>query len=95
MINELHRYYFTFGESECYPFKGGWIEICAPNITTAQAVFKALYPCTPDRDCLNCADIYTAEQFAKTKIREEGNLGARCHREIIIKIRDGRGAAQK
>lgn len=85
---EVHKYYFTFGSNEHYPYQGGWVEIVAPDQNCAISIFKALYPNPIDghEDILNCCSIYHEKQFKTLKMYTNGNLGARCH-EIITLIR--------
>lgn len=79
---EMAKFYFTYGTSEQYPFRGGWSEIHAPDLCAATQIFKAYHP-NPYGDCvLNCADYYTEEEFHENDIFISGNLGAFCH-EVI------------
>lgn len=78
----MEKFYFTYGTDLKYPFQGGWSLIYAPDLRSAQQIFKAIHPNREGSDCLNCADFYTAEQFVQTDAFYEGNLGARCH-EVI------------
>ena len=81
----LHKFYFTFGSAAYYPYSGGWVEIEAPDIIVARRVFSAYYP-DKIEGILNCADLYTKEQFEKTDMLTEGNLGKKCHAAISINI---------
>ena len=76
----MRKYFYTFGTDERFPFSGGWITIEAPDVTTAHAVFRALYP---DRTpgVLNCADYYPEAVFMETGMFK-GNRGAGCHRYV-------------
>lgn len=74
----LKKFYFTFGSSDAYPYRGGWVEVYAVDISHAIMQFRNEYP---DRNgLLNCADYYTENRF---KMNDKGNLGAYCHRVII------------
>lgn len=69
----MNRYYFTFGTSRKFPFRGGWVEVVAPDRKTAVRVFRSKYP-DVNEGVVNCSDIYTADQFSKTGM-VDGNLG--------------------
>ena len=77
----VNRYYFTFGTSRKFPFRGGWVEVVAPDRKTAVRVFRSKYP-DVNEGVVNCSDIYTADQFSKTGM-VDGNLGAGCH-DILL-----------
>ena len=77
----MNRYYFTFGTSRKFPFRGGWVEVVAPDRKTAVRVFRSKYP-DVNEGVVNCSDIYTADQFSKTGM-VDGNLGAGCH-DILL-----------
>ena len=79
------KFYFTYGTSDCYPFKGGWTLIYAPNKTAAAQIFKAYHPNPNDSTLLNCCDYYDAQYFEKSSMYIDGNLGVYCH-EIIAPI---------
>lgn len=73
-MNKIQNYYFTFGTSNLYPFKGGWTKIEAPSRNAAIAIFRAYHP---DRTegVINCADIYDEARFHSTEMWTQGNLG--------------------
>ena len=75
------RFYFTFGDSKIYPFRGGWVVVHAPSLPLAIQAFRAVFPNKHDK-ILNCADCYTEAQFKETGMMETGNRGAFCHQEI-------------
>lgn len=79
---DMKKFYFTYGTSKCYPFRGGWTLIFAPNKSAAAQIFKAYHPNPNDKDVLNCCDYYDAEYFEKSSMYRDGNCGAFCH-EII------------
>ena len=85
-MSELQKFYFTFGVDEHYPFRGGWVEIYAENLSKAQQIFKLYYPHPDDNEILNCSDYYTEEQFKNSLMIENGNFGAECH--AIIGVRN-------
>lgn len=77
----IKNYYFTYGTWENYPYQGGWTKIEAPNRSVAVAIFRAYHP-DKTEGVVNCCDIYEEEQFHKTKMWSQGNLGHHEH-EII------------
>ena len=52
------KVFYTFGSDDRFPFCGGWVEVEAPSMKEAHAIFRANYP---DRQpgILNCSDYYT------------------------------------
>ena len=78
----MERFYFTYGTSRDFPFRGGWTMIIAPNIKAAALIFKAYHPNPNDDEILNCADYYKAEYFEKSESFMTGNFGGYWH-EII------------
>ena len=75
------NFYFTFGTGEEYPFYGGWVQIKAYNADEACDKFRARFP-DHETGFLNCAFVYTEEEFKKTGMAEKGNFGFLCH-ELI------------
>lgn len=71
--------FFTFGLEDRWQFKGGWVEVHAPTVECAIAVFQAYYPRHPV-----WLQFYTADEFLDTPMAKEGNLGAYCHETITI-----------
>ena len=64
------NWFFTFGTDPHFPYQDGWIEIEAPDEKTAREVFHAYYPNIRNgevRDLLNCAFVYSEEEFAKIR----------------------------
>ena len=84
------KVYYTFGTDELFPFRGGWVEINAPTMREAHAVFRENFPDRPNQISvlLNCSDYYTEEEFEKTSMTEKGNLGAFCHKKLCAKGTD-------
>ena len=80
MKMKLKKFYFTFGTSYRYPFKGGWVLVWAADINHAADLFREKYPNRTDSNCLNCADYYDEKHFT---MGESGNLGAYC-RDVIM-----------
>ena len=74
-------YYFTFGDAQL--FTGGWVEVEAAGYNEAREKFAEHYG---DRafngQYLRFAFQYDEEQFAKTGMKETGNLGYFCHESI-------------
>lgn len=77
----MDKYYFTFGTSERFPFRGGWVEVLAPDRAAAVRTFRARYP-DVNEGIVNCSDIYTSDQFSRSGM-VHGNLGAGCHETLI------------
>ena len=77
-------YYFTYGTSEGFPFRGGWTEVEAPDMETAVALFRAVHPDSKP-GLVNCAFIYSEEKFRETGMaQDKSNWGAKCHERISI-----------
>lgn len=77
----MEKFYFTFGTSEQFPFRGGWVEIFAPSRAAAVKTFREKYP-DVNEGIVNCSDIYTSAQFECSKM-VSGNLGAFCHETLF------------
>ena len=76
------KVFYTFGSDDRFPFCGGWVEVAAPTMKEAHALFREHYP---DREpgILNCSDYYTEEQFKESDMPLTGNRGAFCHCRLI------------
>ncbi len=76
--DHMKVFYYTFGIDDHFPFRGGWVEVEAPTMKEAHALFREHYP---DREpgILNCSDYYTEEQFRMSDMQATGNRGAFCH----------------
>ena len=75
------RFYFTFGTKGTQPYYGGWVEVIAENRNEACDKFRNKYP--NHYDCINCAFIYSQEEWDKTGMSKTGkNCGYGCH-EVI------------
>lgn len=81
----MQKFYFTFGSSPTFPFENGWITINADCKSDACKYFTELYPNPKDKDIINCAFIYSEDEFKETIMYENGNLGAGCHKEYTVK----------
>lgn len=81
-------FYFTFGSDEKFPYQYGHLKITAPDKDAAIKAFNKLYPPRHNDNVVNCAFIYTEEQF------EQLNKGPRqCHIHITVtKNSDGEDA---
>lgn len=79
----MSKFYFTYG-IEGQPFVGGWTEIEAPDGAIAAELFRAVHPDkTPG--ILNCAWVYSEEQFKQTEMADpNGNFGYFCHEKITV-----------
>ena len=81
----MPKFYFTYGSDERFPFQGGWTEVEAPSYALACAIFREYHPAyDPDNPCLNCADVYTEEQFGDTIEWVGANYRDRCHEQITL-----------
>ena len=84
------KFYFTYGSNAYgvngrFPFQGGWTEIEAPSKAMACAAFRVYHPDRdPDNPCLNCADVYSEDEFNNTLMSFQVNYKDRCHERIII-----------
>lgn len=79
----MRKFYFTFGTSEQFPFRGGWVLIIAPDYHAAVRTFRAKHPDVHE-GIVNCSDIYTEQQFEQSEM-QSGNLGAFCHEVLTYK----------
>lgn len=74
------KFYFTYGTSKTFPFKGGWTEVIAQDYNDAIKTFRHVHP-DVHAGLVNCSDIYTEGYFVQSGMAS-GNLGACCH-EVI------------
>lgn len=85
---QFSKFYFTYGTSEYMDFQGGWTEVIAKDENSAVNIFKAYHPNPNDEFLINCASVYTEEQFKRTNMYKiNDNLGAACQ-ETIMSIRN-------
>ncbi len=77
----MQRFFFTFGTSDKFPFRGGWVEVVAPDRAKAVETYRSSHP-DINEGTINCSDIYTEEQFMGTDMVKD-NLGATCH-EVLF-----------
>ena len=74
----MAKYYFTFGSDD----GGGWSEVTADDLEMAIDVFCLYHP---KRDgCVPCCCWYDADEFERTKMFRNGNLGQRCKESIVL-----------
>ena len=78
----MQKFYFTYGTSEQYPYKGGWTEVIAETKHMAILAFKVVHPDVHE-GILNCASVYTEEEFTSSGMTT-GNYGACRHETIIL-----------
>lgn len=79
----MNTTYFTFGSSSTFPYQNGWVEITAKNQKEACEYFRKLYPHPKHPECLNCAFVYSEQEFQNTSMfRDQDNLGAACHQKF-------------
>lgn len=78
----MEKFYFTYGNHPNHPFEGGWTLIYAPNMASAQQIFKMYHPNPDGTKSMNCSDFYTHEEFVQNEMFLMGNRGAFCH-EVI------------
>lgn len=78
----MQKFYFTYGNNETQPFKGGWTEVVAEDIEKAVDAYTYFHPL---RDGLiTCSSIYNEDDFKKTKMFTEGNRGHKCQERIVL-----------
>ena len=74
----MAKYYFTYGFDD----GGGWTEVTADDLMMAIDAFKIYHPL---RDgMIPCCSWYPAEEFEKTRMFRDGNLGQRCKESIVL-----------
>lgn len=74
--NSYQNFYFTFGSDQGFPYQRGYLIVQALNMPDAIRKFRNRYPDRTE-NCLNCAFVYTQEQWDKS----ETDMGT-CHRLI-------------
>lgn len=84
IINNMPRFFFTYGTDEAYPYQGGWSEVYAQNMDEAVAKFISRHGSRyPDSKIVNCASIYDEKEFVNSSMFVNGNFGQSCQ-EVII-----------
>ena len=79
----MPKFYFTYGTSESFPYKGGWTEVEAPDMRTAIAVFRLVHPDSSE-NTINCAFYYTEEEFNQDGCFANGNRGHGCWEKLKL-----------
>lgn len=60
----MNKYYFTFGSDERFPYgRDDFVVVFAPTAHIAGRKFQKRHPNRPGSPFLNCADVYTEENF--------------------------------
>lgn len=77
-----HKFYFTFGTSERFPYQGGWVEVFAHDCDEAIQKFNENYGMI-EKDVVNCSFIYSEKEFKKTSMFTGSNKGDKCH-EVLL-----------
>lgn len=63
-MTHMNIYYFTFGSDSRYPFgREDYVAIAAEDESKACDLFQARHPNRPESNCLNCASVYTEDEF--------------------------------
>lgn len=70
-------WYFTYGQSGSQPFEGGWTEVIAETRRQAIDMFRTFHD-DSSSGYVNCAGIYSAEEFEKTDMPANGNYDYRA-----------------
>lgn len=63
----MKNFYFTYGSNPQFPFSYGCSRVVASDKHEACRIFRTYHPNV--NGCMNCADIYSEEQFNKAKTR--------------------------
>ena len=86
----METFYFTYGTDERFPYRHGWTEIMAPDLKSAQELFKMFHPNRKRPDgteetCLNYSWHYDQERFRQTEMYEtQENFGTGCVEHISL-----------
>lgn len=60
----MKEFYFTFGTDPAYPYGiDDYVLVRAEDQAEARRKFKAVHPNRPGSPCINCAFVYTQEEF--------------------------------
>jgi len=78
----MKRFFYTFGCSEGFPYKNGWVEVHADTWEEAHEKFRARFP-DRNENTLNCSFFYDEEQWARKDAEHTwSKYGWKCH-EVI------------
>lgn len=83
-LGGINDYYFTFGNNNTQPFKGGWLIVRARSVGEAHKKFAIKYPAIDK--IYSYSFFYKEEDFIKSGMMSKGNLGFFCHEIIEWKI---------
>jgi len=75
------KFYFTFGTDKQFPYQGGWVEVVANSRGEACEKFRTRFP-DRHKGTMNCAFVYSEDEFSETTMAQDGNWGEYCH-EVI------------
>lgn len=79
----MNAYYYTFGTSPMFPYYGGWVKVYAETQAEADQKFRAKFPDRPGHEgILNCAFVYTQEEWAKKKLETWPKEWVKCWETI-------------
>ena len=70
----------TYG-TEGQPFFGGWTEVEAETEKEAIDIFRLKHP-DKKPSLVNCARIYSEDEFLITGMLDHGNFGQKCHERL-------------
>lgn len=79
--DNMDPWYFTYGSSPNFPYNGGWTTVIAECRQDAVKKFRMKHP-DKTQGIINCSDIYSIDDFRKTKMPIEGNRGSK-EKEVI------------
>ncbi len=72
----MENFYFTYGTSSDFPFFCGWTTIKAESREMAAEAFRKVHPNPKDPSTLNCAFMYSEEEFRNSSMgRKNSNMG--------------------
>jgi hypothetical protein len=83
----MPKFYFTYGPDKHFPYQDGWTEVDAPDITTAHNLFRAIHP-SKEQTSMNCAFIYTEDEWSRISMSIKGNFGKFCHEKISYTVQN-------
>lgn len=80
------EFYFTFSKDGKQPYNGGWVIVEADSEANAREIFHMVFG-RGESGYLNCAMVYSEEEFNKTRMWKDGNFGYYCHERIKVERR--------